>query len=61
MLNRKGVVVREFLHVARIAAVMAQLMPRFGDADLWDRKRIALAAQAEGRYSRRIGLKGEHD
>ena len=60
LLDGEGVVVGEFLHVAFIAAVVAELMPRLGDADLWNGERIAFAAEAERGHARDIRLKGEH-
>ena len=52
---------RENQHVARIAAVVAELMARLGDADLGNGEGIPLASQAEGGHARDIRLEGEHD
>ena len=60
LLDGKGVVVRELFHVARIAAVVAELVARLGDADFGDGKGIALASQTEGRHAGHIRLEGEH-
>ena len=61
LLDGEGVIVRELLHVALIAAVVAELMARLGDADLGNGNGISLATQAEGGHASQIGLEGEHD
>ena len=60
LLDGEGVVVGELLHVAGIAAVVAELMARLGDADLGNGEGIPFAAEAEGGHAGHIRLKGEH-
>ena len=60
LLNGEGVVVGELLDVARIAAMVAELMPRLGDADFRNGNGLALAAQTEGGHPSHVRLKGEH-
>src|SRR5688572_13271947 len=47
LLDRERVVVGEFFDVARIAAVVAELVARLGDADLGNGNGLALTAEAE--------------
>ena len=60
LLDGERVVIGELLHVARIAAVVAELMAGLGDADLGNGKGVSFASQAEGGHARHIRLKGEH-
>ena len=60
LLDGEGVVLGELFHVNRVACVVAQLMPRLGDADFRDGNGVPLAAHAEGGHARHIGLEGEH-
>jgi hypothetical protein len=60
LLDGEGVVVRELFHVAGIAAVVAELVARLGDADFGNGDGIALATEAEGGHASHIRLKGEH-
>ncbi len=60
LLDGKGVVVGELFHVAGIAAVVAELVARLGDANFGDGKGIALATEAEGGHAGHIRLEGEH-
>ena len=61
LLDGEGVVVGKLFHVAQIAAVVAELVARLGNADLGNSKRIPFAPQAEGGHARDIRLEGEHD
>ena len=60
LLDGEGVVLGELLHVAGIAAVVAELMARLGDADLGNGDGISFSPQAEGGHARHIRLEGEH-
>ena len=60
LLDGEGVVVGELLDVTRIAAVMAELVARLGDADFGNGEGIAFTAKAEGGHARHIRLKGQH-
>ena len=60
LLDGEGVVLGELLHVAGIAAVVAELMARLGDSDLGNGEGIPFSAQAESGDARHIGLEGEH-
>ena len=59
LLDGEGVVVRQLLHVAGVAAVVAELVPGFGDTDLRDGEGIAFAAEAEGGDAGGVRLEGE--
>ena len=56
LLGHEDVVLRELLHVVRIAAVVAEHMAKLPDADLGDR----LFSQVDGGHAGDIGLEGEH-
>ncbi len=60
LLDGKGVVVGELFHVARIAAVVAELMARLSDADFRNGKGVPFSAHAEGGHAGHVRLKGEH-
>ena len=48
LLDGERVVVRELLHVAGVASVVAELVTGLGDADLRDGEGVPFAAEAEG-------------
>ena len=60
LLDGEGVVFGELFHVAGIAAVVAELMARLGDADFRNGKGVSLAAQTEGGHAGHVRLEGEH-
>ena len=60
LLDGEGVVFGKLFHVARIAAVVAELMARLGDADFGDGEGVSLAAQTEGGHTGHVGLEGQH-
>ena len=61
LLDGKSVIHREFFHVAFIAAVVAELMARFSDTDLWNSEGIPFATEAESGHACHICLECEHD
>ena len=60
LLDGKGVIFGELFDVARIAAVVAELVARLGDADFRNGEGVSLATQAEGGHACHVRLKGEH-
>jgi len=60
LFDGKGVVIRKLFHVAGIAAVVAELMSGFRNADFRDGESISFTSQTECSDSSHICLEGQH-
>ena len=61
LLDGERVILGELFHVAQIAAVVTELMARFGNADFRNGKGVSFAPQAKCGDACHIRLEGKHD